>query len=289
MKFYGIDSKGLIKIQEVESLPTWSSDYERSIIYNKQDQILYYGNSTGWSRVIDHIHTNKTVLDDITTENIELLNSITTVDTTVINNLTQDVIDNSHIHTNKILLDNLELVDGKLNYGGEVISGGVLTVDDKYIFNTIAERDAYFSAHPSELVEDLYVVITDETIFDGGGTTEITASYSRMNYTQDLSPVNILSSYCDGFKIFTNTGSTGEVILNLPPGSDGLRFMAIVTASYDFCFKAYPSNTIRSLDTISISGGTIKSGSIGDVLQMDWNGTQWTANISGKSWFLEVS
>jgi hypothetical protein len=65
MKYYGIDSQGLLKIPVVDTLPVWSSSYERRIIYNEEDEILYYGTSTDWSRVIEHTHTNKSVLDKL--------------------------------------------------------------------------------------------------------------------------------------------------------------------------------------------------------------------------------
>lgn len=122
MKYYGIDSQGLLKIQEVDTLPVWSSSYERRIIYNKEDEILYYGTSTEWSRVIEHTHTNKTVLDKL-----------------------------------------LE-VDGNLNFDGQVI-GGILYVNDEYIFDSIESRDAYFVTNPAELIADLFVVVNPNTLY----------------------------------------------------------------------------------------------------------------------------
>lgn len=158
MKYYGIDSKGLLKIQEVESLPIWTSDYERRIIYNKQDQILYYGNSTGWSRIIDHTHTNKTLLDTLTQENIEKIHEHENMD--LLDSITLIQLNKIHNHDNKDILDQFELIDGELNFNGDLIGGGggVLSIDDKYIFTSLEARNNYFGSHLQELVDRLYCI-----------------------------------------------------------------------------------------------------------------------------------
>lgn len=112
---------------------------------------------------------------------------------------------------------------------------------------------------------------------------------TRINHTHAVSPVTLTAADCSGFNVFTNTGATAEVIMLLPVGADGLRVPAIITAAYDFTFVADGSETIRYLSTVSKAGGSIKSASIGDELQLDWNGTQWVASVMGTSWRLETS
>lgn len=121
MKYYGIDLKGLLKIQEVETLPVWTSDYERRIIYNKTDEVLYYGSSDGWGLIGD-------------------------------------------LHDNKVLLDKFTDVDGHLHYDGSLI-GGILTINDGHVFSSTIERDAYFITNPSELTDQLFVVINPNTLY----------------------------------------------------------------------------------------------------------------------------
>lgn len=115
------------------------------------------------------------------------------------------------------------------------------------------------------------------------------AAFTRVNYTHAVSPVTMTGADCSGFNVITNTGATAEVVMNLPAGADGLRVPAIITAAYDFTFVANGSETIRYLSTVSKAGGSIKSASIGDELQLDWNGTQWVASVNGLSWQLETS
>jgi hypothetical protein len=124
-----------------------------------------------------------------------------------------------------------------------------------------------------------------------GNLVNCTGGYSliRVNKTESLSPVTLLTTDCSGLKVFTNTGATADVVMLLPAGADGLRVNAIITAAYDFTFVANGAETIRYLSTVSKTGGSIKSASIGDELQLDWNGTQWVASVLGTSWQLETS
>ena len=121
------------------------------------------------------------------------------------------------------------------------------------------------------------------------GTNTGDRNLARSNYTHAVSPVTLTAADCSGFNVFTNTGATAEVLINLPVGADGLRVPAIITAAFDFTFVANGSETIRYLSTVSKAGGSIKSASIGDELQLDWNGTQWVASVLGTSWQLETS
>jgi hypothetical protein len=116
-----------------------------------------------------------------------------------------------------------------------------------------------------------------------------TISLNRVNHTHAISPVTLTAADCSGFNIFTNTGATVEVVMLLPAGADGYRVPAIITAAYDYTFVANGTETIRYLSTVSKAGGSIKSASIGDELQLDWNGTQWVASVLGTSWQLETS
>lgn len=51
MKFYGIDAKGSIEVQEVNELPVWDTSYESRILYLTSDKLLYYGTDSGWEVV----------------------------------------------------------------------------------------------------------------------------------------------------------------------------------------------------------------------------------------------
>lgn len=114
------------------------------------------------------------------------------------------------------------------------------------------------------------------------------AAFARVNHTHAVSPVTMVAADCSGFNVATNTGATAEVIMHLPAGADGLRLPAIITAAYNYTFVANGTETIRYLSTVSKTGGSIKSASIGDELQLDWNGTQWVASVVG-IWQLETS
>lgn len=116
------------------------------------------------------------------------------------------------------------------------------------------------------------------------------ASLSRLNKTHADSPYTVTAANCNGLVVLTNTGATASLTMLLPAGADGLRVPAIVTAAYDFIFVANGTEMIRYLSTVSKAGGSIKSASIGDELVLDWNGTQWVANVNGlSSWWLETS
>lgn len=127
---------------------------------------------------------------------------------------------------------------------------------------------------------------TGLTISDGVVNVD---TFNRINYTHAVSPVAMVADDCSGFNVLTNTGATAQLLMNLPAGADGHRINAIITAAYDFSFVANGSETIRYLGTVSKSGGSIKSASVGDELQLDWNGTQWVASVMGSSWQLETS
>ena len=124
-----------------------------------------------------------------------------------------------------------------------------------------------------------------------GNLVNCTGGYGliRVNKTEADTPVTLLATDASGLKYFTNTGATAEVVMLLPAGADGYRVPAIITAAYDYTFRANGSEIIRYLSTVSIAGGSIKSASIGDELQLDWNGTQWVASVLGTSWQLETS
>lgn len=114
-------------------------------------------------------------------------------------------------------------------------------------------------------------------------------SLSRINKTQTNSPYTVTAADCDGTKVFTNTGTTGQCILVLPNGADGYRISMLVTAAYEYIFLAEETEKIRVLNIESKAGGRIKSNVIGHLLQLDWSGTQWAASTVGMFWDLETS
>lgn len=106
----------------------------------------------------------------------------------------------------------------------------------------------------------------------------------RVNYT--TTPNTLTADDCTGFKVFTNTGASTSITVNLPAGADGLKLSAMVTAAYDFIFVTNGTETIRYKNTTSKAGGSIKSANIGDILTLSWSGTQWLASGFSK---LELS
>jgi hypothetical protein len=78
------------------------------------------------------------------------------------------------------------------------------------------------------------------------------AVLARVNHT--TSPVTMTGADCSGFNVFTNTGATSEVVMNLPAGANGYRVSVIITAAYDFTFVANGTETIRCLSTVSKAG-----------------------------------
>lgn len=67
-----------------------------------------------------HTHNNKSVLDNLTQSVID--NSHTHTNQSILNDITQDIIDDSHTHENKSILDNLSTdINGKLTYNNREI------------------------------------------------------------------------------------------------------------------------------------------------------------------------
>jgi hypothetical protein len=112
--------------------------------------------------------------------------------------------------------------------------------------------------------------------------------YTRVNHTQGDSPVTLTNSDCLGFNTFTNTGASGEVILNLPIGVDGLNVEGIVTAAQSLTFSPNGSDAIRYQGTVGKAGGKITSNIVGNQLYLEWTGSFWEANLNG-AWQLETS
>jgi len=54
MENYGIDMKGNIQIENVSTLPAWTSSDERRMIYVAYDDRIYYGSGSKWERVLDN-------------------------------------------------------------------------------------------------------------------------------------------------------------------------------------------------------------------------------------------
>jgi hypothetical protein len=127
---------------------------------------------------------------------------------------------------------------------------------------------------------------------DQGIETELGVSFvftlDRTNYIQTDSPVTLEDSQMYGGITITNTGSTDEVVLNLPAGQDGFKISGIVTANYNLTFKATNNETIRYLGTQSISNGKITASTIDHQIELNWNGTAWVASLNGNDWYLEV-
>ena len=48
MKFYGINSQGIITIQVVASLPVWAASDEGRIIYVNDINRIFYGGQSSW-------------------------------------------------------------------------------------------------------------------------------------------------------------------------------------------------------------------------------------------------
>ena len=178
---------------------------------------------------------------------------------------------------------------GHTNY---TVSASIRNIVDiepsNYMFIITGKTSSSFTLLLTEDVDsDNYVfcwTVIEETIWDSSYD-----NFTLVNVEQTDSPVTMIASDCTGFIMFTNTDATSEIVMLLPPGADGYRINILVTSDTGFTCTAYGTETIRYLNSVSISGGSIMSTGIGDQLQLDWSGTQWIANVLGTSWQLETS
>jgi hypothetical protein len=107
---------------------------------------------------------------------------------------------------------------------------------------------------------------------------------SRVNKTQADSPYTVTNKNLTGLVVFTNTGATGETIFNLPAGADGYKVRADVTAAQYLRLDANGTETIRYLATQTAVGGYIRSNVVGNVVELDWSGTEWVVVNMGGAW-----
>ncbi len=151
MKFYGIDSKGPIQVELVETLDSWTeSDYRRMVLVSTPSisglQCIYYGSSSGWINLteIDASQITSGIIDisHIPELNGELITS-GIIPEARIPLLTADKIPN--ISATKITSDVLD-PDRIPGLPGEILTSG--TIDPARI--------------PSGLIPTL-VVVADDT------------------------------------------------------------------------------------------------------------------------------
>jgi hypothetical protein len=252
MKSYGLDVRGSLFIQEVDTLPTFTSTYEKRLVYVNLNKHLYYGISTGW---IDLYQIDSA--------------RITSIDATKING----TISASNLPSN-IFGTFISVEDEEERFSLLPSPTGSVLLGD-----TIIQRDNGI----------LYYVIDLENLDNESGYTAKVLYFDRLNFTDLDSPVTLTSSDCLGLNTFTNTGATAEVVMLLPNGQDGNRINFIVTSEYNFTITAQSTETIRYMSTESILGGFIQSAIVGNQVQLDWSGTQWVASIMGDDWNLETS
>jgi hypothetical protein len=97
---------------------------------------------------------------------------------------------------------------------------------------------------------------------------------------------NILPVEVDGTVAHDNTGASGEIILSWPTVAAGQSAKFVVTAAHYLRIKAPAGSTIRSSFKISVSGGYIRSNTVGDwielraissteIIEMGFGGTSW--------------
>ena len=106
----------------------------------------------------------------------------------------------------------------------------------------------------------------------------------RINKTQADSPYSAAAADLDGQAVFTNTGATGQTIIQLPAGADGYKFRGVVTAAQYLQIKANGTETIRFLGTQTAAGGYIRSNVIGNIVDGVWTGTEWVITGIGGAW-----
>ena len=102
--------------------------------------------------------------------------------------------------------------------------------------------------------------------------------------TQADSPYTVTASDLDGLAVCTNTGATGEVVFQLPAGSDSYTFEAVVTAAQYLKILANGSEKIRFLSIQTAPGGYVRSNVIGNMLRGVWSGAEWIVTGIGGAW-----
>lgn len=59
MENYGIDMKGNIQMENVSTLPSWTSADERRVIYVADEDKTYYGSGTRWEHMVNDTYYNR--------------------------------------------------------------------------------------------------------------------------------------------------------------------------------------------------------------------------------------
>ncbi len=107
---------------------------------------------------------------------------------------------------------------------------------------------------------------------------------NRVNKTQADSPYTVTTANLTGLIVFTNTGASGETIFQLPAGADGYKSRGIVTAAQYMQFLCNGSEKIRYLGTQTAAGGYVRSNVIGNMIEVEWSGTEWVVTGLGGPW-----
>lgn len=91
----------------------------------------------------------------------------------------------------------------------------------------------------------------------------------------------------DSRKAYTNEGATSQVAVTLPAAAAGLEYTFIVQDADGIQITAAAGDTIRQAGSVSSSGGTATSTTIGDTLTLlAINATEWIAIASHGTWTL---
>jgi hypothetical protein len=81
----------------------------------------------------------------------------------------------------------------------------------------------------------------------------------------------------DSGKLYTDEGSAGQIVVNLPAARPGLSYEFAIQAGNGFQINANGTDTIRDGATVSAAGGNIASVTAGDFCRL--------ASINGSEWF----
>lgn len=91
----------------------------------------------------------------------------------------------------------------------------------------------------------------------------------------------------DSRKAYTNEGATSQVAVTLPAAAAGLEYTFIIQDTDGIQITAAAGDTIRQAASVSASGGTATSTTIGDTLTLlAINSTEWIAIASHGTWTL---
>lgn len=129
--------------------------------------------------------------------------------------------------------------------------------------------------------DERIVVIKTGPAGGGGGSTDTRP-------VEAMSASDLLTT-AEGWKVFTNEGAGGQVVLTLPTAAAGVHYSFYVQAAQNLRVLAGGADTIRINTLVSISAGYVESSTIGSTITLvAINATEWVALSQLGTWTVET-